>query len=164
LEELGEQFEKIFMLNQHVAQVFEWSKEQRNYIRNQYTERRKIIEEMIPWPAADFAVDENWIRFHPYAQNVRGDQTITSLHIWNHSRQKETYSLKWNLPEWMDFMEEPVMELVLNPGEAGQIPLKIRNKMNRPTADRLQVITVDVKLEGDHSIGATTETMILLKE
>lgn len=163
LDELGERFEKLFMLNQHVAQVFEWSEAQREYIRSQYTERRKIIEAMTPWPAADYAVDENWVRFHPYTQTVIGNQMLTSLKLLNHSPSRETYSLKWNLPEGLEFIEEPETKVELGPGEEGNVPLKIKTRTVGLSTHHLQVVTVDVVLEGNQPIRATAETMILFK-
>lgn len=162
LDELGERFEKLFMLNQHVAQVFEWSEAQREYIRSQYTERRKIIEAMTPWPAADYAVDENWVRFHPYSQTIRGSQMLTSLKLLNHSPSRETYSLKWNLPEGLEFIEEPETKVELAPGEEGNVPLKIKTRTVGVSTHHPHVITVDVILKGNQPIRATTETMIIV--
>ena len=170
LDQLAEEFGEFFMINQHVAQVFEWNADQRNYIRSQYKKRAAIIQELTPWDGVNFAIDDNWVRFSPYSQTVAGSTPFSlNVIIWNHSSFDRKFKVNLNLPTGLSLRKVSASEIEIRTGAEGKIEAELvwaeDQKKSQIISDpnSVSVVTVDLESEGINLEGYA-EAMVLLKK
>ena len=169
LDQLAEEFGEFFMINQHVAQVFEWNAEQRDFIRSQYLKRAAIIKELTPWDAVNYAIDENWVRFFPYSQTVSGTTPFTvKVIIWNHSSFDRKFKIKLNLPGELGLRKVSATEIEIGADSQGEIEAELvwlkdqTNSKENSNQSFVKVATLDLESEGI-KLEEFSEAMVALK-
>lgn len=74
-----------YIINEHQDKAFRFTDAQLDYMEQVLIAREKMITEVTPWGAADFATDEQWIRLYPYEQAAKaGDRVTIQVHVTNH--------------------------------------------------------------------------------
>ncbi len=98
--------QQSLLINQHVLEPFQFNQPQRDRMRNTLRLRRKLLAELLPWPDANFGIDERWARCYPYGQTAKPGQTIpVEVKILNHLDSDQLYHIKPNVPD--DFQIQP---------------------------------------------------------
>lgn len=96
LDELGAATE---IVNMHVDQTFRFTKEQVGVMRASLTARRQAIAELTPFDSPNYAVDEQWARFYPFAAEGRaGEERNIGIFIRNHSPVARAFTATLRLP------------------------------------------------------------------
>ncbi len=159
LDELASSVGDFYMLNQHVAQVFQWSEEQREFIRKQYKVRKRIIEQITPFTDANFAVDDNWARFDPYSQVARGSVVELTFVVTNHDSEKRNFEITWTLPKEMQLLCEEETFINLEPREERALRVRVEIQNNVTVSNKIYVVTASLKTHGT-IIHAMAEALI----
>ncbi len=170
LDQLAEEFGEFFMINQHVAQVFEWNAEQRNYIRSQYQKRAALIQELTPWDGVNYAIDDNWVRFSPYSQTVSSATPfVLNVIIWNHSSFDRKFKVSLNLPRGLSLRKVSASEIEIGAETEGKIEAELvwvedeKNSQLISNQNSVNLVTVDLESEGIKLEGYA-EAMVLLEK
>jgi len=157
------------MINQHVAQVFEWNADQRNYIRSQYQKRAAIIQELTPWDGVNYAIDDNWVRFSPYSQTVSGATPFAlNVIIWNHSSFDRKFKVNLNLPRGLSLRKVSASEIEIGAGTEGKIEAELvwvedeKNSQLISNQKSLSLVTVDLESE-EIKLEGYAEAMVMLE-
>lgn len=88
-----------YIINEHQPKAFRFTDKQLDYMEKVLIEREQLVKEIVPWDAADFAIDEHWIRTYPYEQEASpGDSVRIQVHVTNHSCAPASVSIKPVLP------------------------------------------------------------------
>ncbi len=98
--EIWRQCKPDFIMNEHQGKAFTFTDEQLDYMDNMLETRERLIEELVPWPNADFAVDEWWVRTCPYEQEIcPGGTAAIDVQFTNHGDELVQAQVAPVLPE-----------------------------------------------------------------
>ena len=87
------------IFNCHVDSAFDLTNEEITFMLDTLSEREKCFTELFPWDHANYGMDDQWARCHPYQQEVTcGESVQVRVAITNHSNQSRTVSAKPILP------------------------------------------------------------------
>jgi glyoxylase-like metal-dependent hydrolase (beta-lactamase superfamily II) len=132
-----------WLVNQHVAPTFRFSAEQFARMNKELRARMAVIQELAPWPDLNYAIDESWATIYPYGSSVRPGRPATlEIRILNHSPRRETYRLRWNLPQGWRAVEA-AGEVTIGPRREGSARLVVE-----PAGRGLGVISADIVFAG----------------
>lgn len=110
--------EPFWLINEHIAHVFEFSSDELDYLETQYRERIAIQQELFPFDDPNYGVDEQWAVLYPRVRQVeQGERFNLEVRIQNHSPVTRTFTVRVNLP---DGLNSPVL------GEPLKIELESR--------------------------------------
>ena len=91
--------ETVLLSNQHMKQLFSFSREQLDIMTEVLQARTSLFKDLFPWDNPNYGVDERWIEFYPYGQKAKpGDTIELTATIFNHSSDQKNYEVKLNLP------------------------------------------------------------------
>jgi hypothetical protein len=85
-----------WLINQHVLPMFKYDAAQAERMRKELAIRESLLAELTPLPDANYAVDESWARFYPYAG--KGAQVDLELQLHNHTTKPTEFQVRWNPP------------------------------------------------------------------
>ena len=89
-----------WLVNQHIEEVFRYDQQQLATMREVLEEKKRVIAELVPWEDPNFGIDEQWVRFYPYGQNVvAGREFDLYSVILNHLPEAETFRIEPQLPK-----------------------------------------------------------------
>ncbi len=81
-----EKLQPTHVLNCHVNDAFDFTAEQCRFMRANLAERERLYGELVPWDHANYAMDEPWVRAHPYEQTCQpGSEAAIEVVVTNHS-------------------------------------------------------------------------------
>ncbi len=128
-----------WIVNEHVDEPFRFSSSQLEFMEGALRERRSAIAALTPFDHANYAVDEQWARFFPYAVRGKAGQPLRAgFRITNHSPERQTYIVTPRLPEgWA--ISPRATRLTIAPGKEETAEFVIEAKTGRG------VITADVQ-------------------
>lgn len=73
--------EPFWLVNEHIPYVFEFSDDEMDYLELRYEQRIEILQELFPWDALNYGIDEQWAVFYPYGEDdIRGVARFRSPH------------------------------------------------------------------------------------
>ena len=99
LEQVKQVAPEALLINQHVGPAFRFSVPQLDTMQQVLAERVELLRALVPWDDPNFAIDESWARFHPYACPVKpGAAATLTLRILNHSPREQTFTVTPHLP------------------------------------------------------------------
>ena len=88
-----------WLVNQHIEEVFRYDQQQLATMREVLEEKKRVISELVPWEDPNFGIDEQWVRFYPYGQEVVAGQEFDLYGvILNHLPEAETFRIEPQLP------------------------------------------------------------------
>ena len=88
------------LINQHIRQPFTFHPDQIEHMIDMYQKRVDLLSELFPWENPNFGIDEQWVRFYPYGQDARIEESFElSVQIMNHSDRARPFEVTLNLPE-----------------------------------------------------------------
>lgn len=86
--------EETWLVNQHIPHLFRFRQDELDFLESRYRERIGQIASFTPWDDPNFAIDEQWARFVPYAQTATANGRIeTAIRIENHSQVERSYQV-----------------------------------------------------------------------
>jgi len=98
--DIWRQYAPDYILNEHQDRAFRFTAEQLDSMDKMLEERERLIAEMTPWPHANFATDEWWIRTYPYEQEAApGGSIAIDVEFTNHGPQEAEAVVVPVLPE-----------------------------------------------------------------
>ena len=136
--------EPYWLVNEHIPYVFAFSAEEMEYLERRYEQRIEILEELFPWDAPNYGIDEQWAVFYPYGVKVKSSESLDlEVRITNHSLAQREFSIAPKLPKGMTLLQCE-SEITLEPGESRAV----RMKVSVPAAPGNYLVTSDVATEG----------------
>lgn len=136
--------EPYWLVNEHIPYVFAFSADEMDYLERRYEQRIEILEELFPWDAPNYGIDEQWAVFYPYGVKAKSSESLDlEVRITNHSPAPRAFSVAPRLPEGMTLLR-CASEITLEPGESGAV----RMQVSVPAAPGNYLITSDVASEG----------------
>ncbi len=151
IEELPE---NTWLVNQHIPHLFRFSKKERDFLTAQYQQRTNLIAEFVAWDDVNYAIDEQWASFYPYAQTVvPGKLAEAEVRLWNHSTTTRTFTVHLE----SDAGAMPAGKSVIIPArETASIPFQI--ELSGKTG--LHVITATIGRDDGVESLAFCETLL----
>jgi hypothetical protein len=97
--ELIQKLQPTDIFNCHVAESFDFTDEECQFISTNLAEREKLFGELVPWDNVNYGMDEPWVRCFPYEQKGRSGQKVTvEVVVTNHSSLLQKVSCRLILP------------------------------------------------------------------
>jgi len=146
------------LINQHVEPAFRFSGQQLDEMLRVLAQRRKLLQQLTPWDDGNFAVDEGWARFHPYALAAAPGQSVQlTLRLFNHSATEQTYTVSPRLPSGWKLTSSPIVTIRIPAHTEGAVEVECRAPDEaRPD---VQLVTADVSW-GEWVLRDWTEAMV----
>jgi len=136
--------EPFWLVNEHIPYVFEFSDGEMDYLERRYDQRNEILEELFPWDAPNYGIDEQWAVFYPYGVKTKsGEQLDLEVRITNHSPVQRIFHIQPNVPDGVRLIKCE-SDITLEPGESGAA----RMTVEVTAAPGNYVITSDVDSNG----------------
>lgn len=154
--ELTGRLGNAWLVNQHVNPLFRFSEQQLSYMRGQLAKRRELLSALTPFPGANFAVDEQWLRLDPYVRKVAaGERVSLQAFIWNHAPSALEFQVHLELPEgWKTASASGRIRIAAGAEKA--IHFELRAPASRKG---IQVITASVRF-GDWDLRQWAEAIV----
>ncbi len=154
--ELTGRLGNVWLVNQHVSPLFRFSAEQLSYMRGQLAKRRELHAALTPFPGANFAVDEQWLRLDPYVRKVAPGKRISwQAVIWNHAAQAQEFQVRLELPAaWR--MVSSTRRIWIPAGAERSLTFELQAPSQ---AQGVQVITASVRF-GDWDLRHWAEAIV----
>ncbi|MBI4877740.1 MAG: MBL fold metallo-hydrolase [Acidobacteria bacterium] len=133
LRVLREERPAALLVNQHVAPLFRFSRQQLDFMQAALERRMRTFAELFPWPDINYGLDEQWARFHPYELRAGPARVV----IWNHSPRREEYRITPRA--WGKTLK--TLRLTLDPGREGAVSFALQPP---PGFAGLEVVTAGV--------------------
>lgn len=97
--ELAAKLQPTHMFNCHVDQAFQLPPSICATIGERLEIRRRLCQEILPWPEPHFGMDEFWLRCDPYEQTAApGDSLHVRVVVFNHLSQEATFHVRLVAP------------------------------------------------------------------
>jgi len=149
--------EDVLLANQHVDPLFTFSRQQLDYMKNMLNERRIQLNNLFPWDNVNYGIDEQWVRFYPYAQKTNPGEIINfEVKVFNHSDEAKIFILEPNVPEGFD-VEPEISSVTVDPVSEGVKSFRIKIPEN--VSPGVSLITTDISFE-NQVLHEWTEAMI----
>jgi len=133
-----------WLINQHVKPAFRFSKEQIQLMEQTLQQRFVLAQAVSVWDNPNYATDESWAHFYPYAlESQPGNASSCLLNIMNHSPEKQTFEASVNLPKGWTLKSISPMSVVIPPHQEGAIEVCFTPAKESPAG--LYVLTVNLK-------------------
>jgi glyoxylase-like metal-dependent hydrolase (beta-lactamase superfamily II) len=154
--ELTGRLGNVWLVNQHVNPLFRFSAEQLSYMRAQLAKRRELHATLTPFPGANFAVDEQWLRLDPYVRMVApGERIALQAVIWNHAAAGQDFRVRLELPPGWQVVSS-VGRVRIPAGEEGAVRFQLRAPSS---AQGVEVLTASVRF-GDWDLRHWAEAIV----
>ncbi|MDP6207632.1 MAG: hypothetical protein QGG01_04960, partial [Roseibacillus sp.] len=132
-----------------------------DYLEKQYRRRACMIADLVPWDDPNYALDEEWAWFHPYASEAKaGEHLEIELRLWNHSGQERTFEIRMEETDGLKVVGKvPGVTLAPRATATVKVPLAV----NSAAGPGVRVITASLRSRGiavDHWI----ETLVKVSE
>jgi glyoxylase-like metal-dependent hydrolase (beta-lactamase superfamily II) len=146
------------LVNQHVRPAFGFSTRQIDRMEASLNERVALLRELVPWDDPNFALDEGWARFRPYAARSRPGGTVRgAVALMNHSPESQVFRVRLRLPlGWVPAQREPIA-VSIPPRQEGRAHFSVA--VPRNAAPGLHMLAADIDW-GDWALRSWTEMMV----
>jgi hypothetical protein len=83
---LIEKLRPTHLFNCHVNDAFDFIPEECRFMRENLAQRERLFGQLVPWDHANYALDDSWVRCHPYEQTVAPGACVDlGVVVTNHS-------------------------------------------------------------------------------
>lgn len=153
--------EDCWLVNQHTAPIFKFTKEQLNFMNNSLIERQTLLEELFPWDNPNFGIDEQWARVYPYSQVITSEQSDTEFNviITNHSNKEQVFNIHPETGKMICIPENQIITIPSGEEQKVKFDLKIPSNLSKGNT----VITVDITF-GKWKLHKWCESIIQFKK
>lgn len=133
----------VLLSNQHIKQLFAFSRPQLDHMTSVLQKRNVIIKDLMPWDDINYGTDDQWIRLYPYGQKARAGETAEcTVKVINYSNEAKTFILELKLPEGFR-ADSKTASVLVQPGAEGTRTFKV--KVPKKASPGISLLTVDVK-------------------
>lgn len=160
--QLIQELNPTHIFNCHVDPAFDFTHKEITFMLETLSEREKCYTDLIPWDHANYGMDDQWIRCHPYEQEVTcGSPVHISVEITNHSDQPRKAVARPILPtSWKE--DIGTIETTIPPKSNGNIQFSIQIPQQCDKIGRI-VIPFDI-IYNDISLGQFREAIFVINE
>jgi glyoxylase-like metal-dependent hydrolase (beta-lactamase superfamily II) len=130
-----------WLINQHVLPMFRYNAGQTTRMREELAKREQLLAALTPLPDANYAVDESWARFYPYA--AKGETVTLQLRLDNHTARAAEFRVRWNVPKGWKLVRGGE-RVTVGPRSTGAVPVTVQ----AVAAGEVAVLTADVQFAG----------------
>jgi glyoxylase-like metal-dependent hydrolase (beta-lactamase superfamily II) len=118
----------FWLVNQHVQPMFQYDAARIARMRAELRRREQLLTELTALPDANYAIDESWARFYPYAPRAaKGETTQVELRLENHTAKPQTFRAAFHAPAGWDIVSTQTQTTV--PARStGTLKLTLRNR------------------------------------
>ncbi len=132
------------LINEHVLEPFRFDPGQVKHMESVFMRRAELLRELLPWDEPNYGIDEQWVRIHPYGQEVQaGRWTNLAVKILNHSPTANTFTVAVNPPQGCK-IEPNKTSVTARPGQEVEIAFKLRVGDRSP--GEVCVLTADIQV------------------
>jgi glyoxylase-like metal-dependent hydrolase (beta-lactamase superfamily II) len=118
--QLVQALEPDTILNCHVDQGFDFTKQELDTMRANLAERERLFGELLPWDDPNYGLDESWVRCDPYEQRVvPGARAELAVVVTNHSSGEREAICRPVLPQAWGVSVEPLHARIPSNAERG---------------------------------------------
>lgn len=144
LKKLRQIQQDFWLVNEHVPFVFSFTKKELDYLESRYRERKKTLQELLPWDDPNYGIDEQWAVFYPYGMTMKsGASAELEVRLTNHSPVKRTFAVTPHGHGRFKILQRN-KRITLEPRESGSIKLKITALAKGGNA----IVTADISSDG----------------
>lgn len=123
---LLEKLRPTHIFNCHVADAFQFTRQQYRFLRANLAERERLFAELFPWDHPNYGLDEAWVRCHPYEQEVPpGGRARIRVVVTNHSSRSHRAEARAVLPAGLGGKATGWTSSAIPKKTEGQLPLEI---------------------------------------
>ena len=150
-----------WLVNQHIPHLFRFTEQELDYLEERYRKRAAMIADLVPWDDPNYAIDEEWAWFYPYASEARpGERLKVELRLWNHSQRERTFEIRMEETDGLKVVGKvPAVTLAPRTTATVKVPLVVTSAAD----PGVRVITASLRSRGiavDHWI----ETLVKISE
>jgi glyoxylase-like metal-dependent hydrolase (beta-lactamase superfamily II) len=89
-----------YIFNQHQERAFCFTEQELDYMDGMLAERERLLDALLPWPNANYGLDEHWCRTYPYEQTVAAGSTLAlEVHLTNYGGDDTKAQVEPVLPD-----------------------------------------------------------------
>lgn len=156
---LVEELQPDCILNCHVDTGFRFTKDECRLMRANLAERQQLLADLLPWDHPNYGLDAQWVRCHPYEQQVAAGGTARlDAVVTNHSAGTREARCRPVPPRHWGPQVGP-QQAKVSPGTERRIPFRLA--VPRETAPGRYVIQMDVTYDG-HTLGPLCEAVLVV--
>lgn len=135
----------VWLVNEHIAQVFQFSPSELDYLESRYKQREGLLADLFPWDSPNYGIDERWAEFYPYSIDIGNNSTATlDLRITNHSPHPRRFDVEVRYEDSSVSISQPIQSITIPAGEVGSLPYTIRVA----ATTGIYPVTASVRTEG----------------
>jgi hypothetical protein len=150
------------LINQHVGPAFRFTGTQLDAMREVLEKRVELLRALVPWDDPNFAVDESWARFHPYASTLaRGASATFTLRIMNHSPQTHTFTVTPHAPPGWTLSTPSPLAVQIPAQQEGTVTISCAAPAD--AKEGIQIITADLAWN-EWDLREWTEAMLIVEQ
>lgn len=132
-----------WLINQHVKPAFRFSRDQIDRMERTLQDRIGLVQAVSAWDHANYALDESWAHFYPYAIEAEpGGTQRCVLKIMNHSDTVQTFQVTLNLPEGWALNGVTPGAVVIPPQQEGAVAVAFT--LPKESRKGLTILTADL--------------------
>ncbi len=144
-KKLREISQPIWLVNEHIPFVFQFSDAELSYLESRYRQRNEILKELFPWDAPNYGVDEQWAVFYPYAVTAPKNRAIElAVQVTNHSPIRRDFVIAPKVTNSSMRLSSAQESITLEPGQQGSV----RFSVNVGSATGNHLVTGSVRSAG----------------
>ncbi|MDF1810961.1 MAG: MBL fold metallo-hydrolase [Verrucomicrobiales bacterium] len=139
---LEEMSVNVWLVNQHINHRFRFNRDELDFLKGRYLNRRQMISRFVAWDDPNFGVDEQWLSVYPYGQESEQGATVSArVNIWNHSPEDRSFAVTVHGNRVVTPVQRK-KDVKIKGGETGGLLFEFRIDPSAPK--KVHVFTVDV--------------------
>lgn len=155
------QLQPTHIFNCHVAEAFEFTAAQIEWMRANLAKREQLYGELFPWDHLNYGMDEHWVRCFPYEQEVTAGAPVTvRVEFANHSTTPKSATCCPVLPPDLPTSIAP-KTVTVPPKSDGYASFTFLLPRDMVTAPIRRIVPIHVIYDG-HSLGQFREFILVI--
>lgn len=143
IESLHDDF---WLNNQHVQPMFRYDAARIARMRAELRRREQLLTQLTTLPDANYAIDEGWARFYPYAPSAaKGGTAQVELRLENHTAKPQSFRAAFHAPPGWEIVAAQ-KETIVPSRSTGTLKLTLRNSGGAEFA----LLTATLDFAGHH--------------
>ena len=162
--DLMQEIKPTHLFNCHVAKAFNFTPDQYQHMRANLTERERLFGDLVPWPHANYGMDESWIRTFPYEQAVAaGTEVAVDVIVTNHSANPQPTAARLIPPStWQAALTSPKAWTSIDAPAKAESSLTLRLTIPPDTPAGRYPVAIDIR-HGSRLLPQFSETVLVVE-
>jgi glyoxylase-like metal-dependent hydrolase (beta-lactamase superfamily II) len=150
-----------WLVNQHIQELFQFSKENLDFMDKKLEEREILLSDLNPWEDINYLIDEQWARIFPYSSEIqKGENTCFAVKVFNHQNELCKYRITPNVNASGFTVSPPYIDLSVASLQEGEAKFTLYAKEQQDK--RVQLVTADIQYN-DRNLHEWCEGIIVIK-